>query len=177
MRNILYCLIITAFFLSCTQQYQFLNYEDFRKLGDIRAPDAPVFINDLSSDRFQNKPRPVWKWSTSKDAVISRYSFKDSSVVADWTETKASAFSPENDLTDDDYTLYVQAADLARNWSVSANLTITVDLIPPGPPVISGSAFTANPKPAWDWDSSDDAVSFIAAIDTTGDSKWAYTAA
>jgi hypothetical protein len=91
---------------------------------DTTPPSNPI-VNGESSP--SSNPRPTWTWNSVTDAVIYRYSFTDGS---NWTDTTDTSYTPTYDLTQDTYTLYVQACDEAGNWSGSGNHTVTLTLPP-----------------------------------------------
>ena len=85
--------------------------------ADTTAPTVPVVSGNDSS-------KPTWSWNTISDAVKYRYSFIDGSG---WTETTITNYTSITNLAvDTTNTLYVQAADIAGNWSASGSKTIVV---------------------------------------------------
>lgn len=91
---------------------------------DTQAPDAPVVTGPVNTTKL----RPVWSWNDVAGAVKYRYNFSDG---ADWKETVATSFTPDDNLEPDhQYTLSVQAGDQAGNWSSSGSFTITVSAAP-----------------------------------------------
>lgn len=79
-----------------------------------------------------NNQTPTWTWNTVKGAVLYRYELDGE--TENWTETAATAFTAESELSAGDHTLYVQAKNAAQTWTESGSHTITIDLIPPEAP-------------------------------------------
>ena len=94
---------------------------------DNIAPDPPsVSSNNASASNL----RPTWNWDqgASPGAGDFRYKLNDADLNSDATETTATTFTPQTNLSSGDFTLYVQEKDLAGNWSSSGSLSIQIDV-------------------------------------------------
>jgi len=86
---------------------------------DGTPPSAP----SVNSSSPSTDNTPTWTWSSSSDAVTYRISWTNGSG---WAETTATSYTPSSALSNGTYTLYVQAADAAGNWSNSGSKSVTV---------------------------------------------------
>jgi large repetitive protein len=120
----------------------------FTTVVDTLAPNFPT-VNAISPI---NVSTPTWTWvSNGGGDGIFRYKFEDSSLDNGAVSTLATSFTTALSLPDGAFTLFVQESDLAGNWSVNGSFTLTVDLIAPSAPQISGSTLTSDNTPTWIW--------------------------
>ncbi len=110
------------------------------------APPSPPAVSAAVVD---TQARPHWSWTASGDSTGFRYQL-DAELAEGWSIAGAGAltFTPDADLSMAEHTLFVQAVDLAGNWSASGSATI--DLLPDTPEV-SGTTPTRNTTPTWTW--------------------------
>jgi hypothetical protein len=102
-----------------------------------KGEDDPVLLNPpvVSSITLTQDPRPVWNWESVTGAGRYRHSFTES--PGDWIETIELSYTPDTDLPDGTYTLYVQAGN-DTEWSGSGFFTTTINSVVPSPPTIDG---------------------------------------
>ncbi len=118
---------------------------------DTRPPLAP----GLSSPPLTNNPSPLWQWATQAGGTGSFRIILDNPLgIYLAPETQATSFRPINPLQDGVHTLYIQERDTVGNWSTVAQSSSEVDTLAPGPPSVSISTPTNNPRPAWNWSGS-----------------------
>ena len=92
------------------------------------APEAPV----PSTATPTNDTTPTWTWSAVAGAVNYRYYFPDYPIIELGNVT---SFTPSTPLyTNQDHTFYLQASDIAGNWSEEGSHTVTIDTIAPSAP-------------------------------------------
>lgn len=116
------------------------------KLSDLEsdaiAPDAPV----VSGSTYTNDVTPTWTWTTPTGASgVFRIKLDDEDLTVGTTETNAMTYTPTTAISQTAHTLYVQARDLAGNWSASGGKIIVVDTS--APVVAIGSPLTAEYVP------------------------------
>lgn len=122
---------------------------------DLSGPQAPTVTGTTPT---ANR-RPVWEWTSNGGGtgdyrcLMNSDDFDDEENEEDVFLTSALMYSASEDLSEDDHTLYVQEIDTAGNWSESGSFTITVDITPPGDPVISAPSATNDSMPEWSWES------------------------
>ncbi len=79
-----------------------------------------------------NNQKPTWSWGAVTGAVNYRYSYVNNSA---WTEIgDVTEFTPAGNLSEGNHTLYIQAEDLAGNWSSSGSFTVNIDTSAPSAP-------------------------------------------
>ncbi len=118
----------------------------------ITYDTVPPVKPAVSCPRLVNTSRPGWTWATKGDgAGFYRYTLDNGSVPD--PETKDTAFSVPDSLTEGVHSLSVQERDLAGNWSEPGNCSVIVDLTVPKPPVPSlvGAAITNVRRPKFTW--------------------------
>ncbi len=93
--------------------------------SDTTVTDAPV----VTVASPTNNLRPVWNWNSVSGAVKYRTGFDNST----WVETTGTSYIPIIDLNpaNSPFTLYVQAANSAGNWSSSGSATVVIDNVAP----------------------------------------------
>lgn len=120
---------------------------------DFTAPAPPevsVVECDGGSGCVINSPKPTWEWVTGggDGNGTFRYQLNDGA----WSEpSEDRSFTPATDLESGVHTVYVQERDAAGNWSDSGSASVTIDLLPPGAPVVTSPPFTNNQQPTWSW--------------------------
>ena len=121
---------------------------------DLTAPEAP----SVGGPGLTNEPRTTWTW-TAEGASAIRYQL-DRESSDGWAETGVDTdeYTPRVDLPEGPHTLYVQASDDARNWSVSGFHTATVDLSRPASPVVTVVGLANTGRPTWRWDVPEESV-------------------
>lgn len=127
-------------------------------------------VPQLNPNIRTSNQRPTWTWNVNQDEdnPILKFRYQINRELAGaWVETEAidlgGSFTPEEDLLDGLYVLYVQALDSLGNWSISGTQGITVDTTPPAKPRIRGEYKTNNTNPVWTWTYAD--ASDIARIE------------
>ena len=122
---------------------------------DVSASKAPVVTS--SQGALTNVPRPIWSWSSggNGDAGIFRYKLNSQDFKVSDTGGVTSSFTPDTNLIDGTYTLYVQERDSAGNWSESGSFALVVDKIAPGNPVLVVATLAPlnTLRPTWKWKS------------------------
>ncbi|MCX7656714.1 MAG: Ig-like domain-containing protein, partial [Treponemataceae bacterium] len=120
--------------------------------GEIVYDSIPPAAPGVNGVSLTNNRKPTWSW-TSGGGGNGQYRYQLNSTTGNWTPTTATSYTPNSDLADGSYTLYVQERDAAGNWSASGSRTTVVDATPPNSPIISGTTPTTNPRPTWSWTS------------------------
>lgn len=152
---------------------------------DTTPPQAPAVMGQ----EWSALPRPAWSWTSGggNGGGYYRYGFAEGDWLAQ--EVALLTYTPEADLSDGAYTLYVQERDAAGNWSASGSFAIHVDTIAPAAPVITtdggngpGVDFATDAFEAvLDGTVTDDAVSVLVngsvegVMFTPGATSWSYT--
>ncbi|NOY07370.1 MAG: hypothetical protein GXP33_00810, partial [Spirochaetes bacterium] len=116
---------------------------------DTNPPDAPVVTGTTPT----NDTTPAWTWTNPSGTADVRYQM-DSESAGGWTTAGSviTSYTPGTSLTETTHTLYVQAQDVAGNWSASGSYAITVDITPLSPPdSFTGTTPTNDTTPAWGW--------------------------
>lgn len=117
---------------------------------DTTAPETP----NVNGSTLTNNKKPSWQWApVSGGNGTFRYKI-DAAAFSGETTVDTTAFTAADDLGEGDHWFFVQARDAAGNWSKSDSFRTTVDVTPPGAPLISGSAITNSLQPLWSWTSS-----------------------
>ena len=131
--------------------------------GDWQADETPTAISwtvdltppsppNVTGTTPSNEVKSTWIWTIGGEGSgIFRYKLDDSDLSTDAIETTSMSFTPSTNLTEGIHTLYVQERDEAGNWSESGSFSITIDLTPPSPPVVSGTTPTNDSTPMWSW--------------------------
>ncbi|MBN1306494.1 MAG: hypothetical protein JXA18_01155 [Chitinispirillaceae bacterium] len=114
---------------------------------DTTPPAAPV----VSGTTPTNDRTPLWTWISGGGGGNETFRYKLDD--ADFDETSAFQYLPDDDLSEGSHTLYVQERDAAGNWSESGEKAIVIDITPPGAPTVTGDALTNDPTPTWSWTS------------------------
>ncbi len=96
---------------------------------DTIAPTAPAITGVTPT----NNKTPTWAWTTDGSGNGTfRYRLNDSNLSDEAaTETTSPNFTPATDLSDGDYTLYVQEKDTLGNWSATAYKSIHIETSSP----------------------------------------------
>jgi len=118
---------------------------------DTTGPDSPSVWGDSPT----NNQKHTWNWGPMGGGNgIFRYQLDDENLE-DAAETPKKYFTPETDMADGLYTLYVQERDDAGNWSLPGSFTIEVDTSAADPPLFSGTSptTTSDTTPTWRWES------------------------
>jgi len=113
---------------------------------DTTPPNAPVVTAPLTT----GDATPTWSW-TSGGGGNGVFRYQLGGTAGDWAETSETSFTPEEDLADGSYTLYVQERDDAGNWSAAGTRTVQISQTGGAAPVVSGPEATQNRRPAWTW--------------------------
>ncbi len=117
---------------------------------DENAAAAPT----VSGPSLTNDNTPTWTWTPGGGGNGTyRFKLNDGDLSVDATQVTATSYTADPALSDGDHTLYVQEEDDAGNWSATGSWSVTVDTQPPGPPAVSGTTPTSNPRPTWTWTS------------------------
>ena len=118
---------------------------------DITAPGEPVVAGTTPT----NDTTPAWTWSSGGGEGNGTYRYKldDDDLTSGATQTTTTEFSPDEALTEETHTLYVEERDEAGNWSESGSFGIVVDVTAPDPPVVGGVTPTNDTTPTWTWSS------------------------
>ena len=119
---------------------------------DTTAPPAPSLSVAPASPTAN--PRPTWSWTGGVGDAYRYYRYKlgNDDFRSGGKDTTGTAFTPATGFTDGTYTLYVQERDSAGNWSASASVPITIDLVAPMAPTVSVTAALTNDEtPTWTW--------------------------
>lgn len=114
---------------------------------DLTPPDAPYVTGDTQT----NDTTPTWSWLVPEGTNNSRYRIN----YGEWQITNnpgKTGYTPAYPLAGGVYILELQVQDGAGNWSVSGKKTISIDLIPPDMPEVTGLTTTIDPMPTWTWD-------------------------
>ena len=110
---------------------------EFASQGPITL-QATCEDTDVDNIVFQYRLGGEEQWHNAGVASSSPY-------VMLWT--------PLDPLVGSQYEVRAVAFDTAGNPGVSGTSTVTVDVTPPNPPVVTGAALTNNPRPTWSWGS------------------------
>jgi hypothetical protein len=117
---------------------------------DLTGPLAPT----VSVATPPSNPKPTWTWTSNGGGKGAyRYKLDSQDLSTGSSQTVASTYTPILDLSEGSHTLYVQESDSAGNWSASGSASITIDITPPSPPVVSSQTPTNSQTPTWTWTS------------------------
>jgi hypothetical protein len=90
------------------------------------APASP----EVTIASFVNTLRPAWSWPAVTGA--SQYRMQLDTTTGTWNNIgNVLSWSPDYDLSTGTHVLYVQAGDIAGNWSDTASAGVIIDLISP----------------------------------------------
>ena len=137
---------------------------------DINPPDAPIVTGKTPT----NNTTPMWNWTNPSGTADVRYQM-DSEGAGGWTTEGSviSSYTSSSVLTEGSHTLYVQAMDVAGNWSASGSYAITVDTTPLSPPNgFSGTTPTNNTTPTWNWTNPSGTADVRYQMDSEGAGGW-----
>ncbi|MCX5768964.1 MAG: Ig-like domain-containing protein [Candidatus Hydrogenedentes bacterium] len=115
-------------------------------LVDLTAPNAPA----VTGPAITADATPTWTW-TSGGGGNGTYRYQLDSSTGAWTETSATEFTPDTDLSTGPHVLFVEERDDAGNWSPPGSWSVSIKLAGPEPPVVSGPEVTNNLRPRWTW--------------------------
>lgn len=108
----------------------------------------------LSSTPVATNQYPVWTWiSGGGGSGIFRYKLNDSDLSIGATQTSSLFYTPSSPLSEGVHILYLQEVNVLGNWSNVVSFSVTVDLTPPGKPIVTGMSPTSNVTPTWTWTS------------------------
>ncbi len=140
---------------------------------DLPAPSAPV----LSAPTVTNERRPTWTWTASEYA--DDYLVQFSSMPGTWTRVGVlpRAWTPADDLTDGNHSLFVKAVNAEGEESSFDVRTVKVDTLAPAAPGVTLTSPATDRTPTWTWTASTDSVSFRVQLDATDADGWTSTAA
>ncbi|HOV15300.1 MAG TPA: triple tyrosine motif-containing protein, partial [Spirochaetota bacterium] len=102
-----------------------------------------------------NNPLPTWIWSNVTNAIGYRYQF--GSEMGDWTNVNniKTYWSPQTELTEGSYTLFVQAKFIDGSYSISGAKTVDIHLGKKSGeiPVVEvlPAPKTVEKRPTWIW--------------------------
>jgi hypothetical protein len=124
---------------------------------DLTTTNAPVVDGPAAT----NNTTPTWTWTLPEGAVGYRYQV-DGEFSNEWTEinnTETASYTPESNLTEGEYILYVQAKNDVGNWSDSGFFSILVDSTSPS---IIGLTDDDTPRrqKVWNWSSNESDVEY-----------------
>jgi len=129
---------------------------------DTVAPPASV---DSGPDGPTNDPRPKFDFSSTDDSTTFACSI-DAGVPSFGPCSGDGADEAAEDLADGPYTFRVQAADAAGN-TTPVTREFSVDTEAPSLSLDSGpSGATHDPRPAFEFSSTDEAASFVCSLET-----------
>lgn len=97
---------------------------------------------------------PIWSWVSTSTGTQGdgRFRYQLDSETGTWSDLTTDTFyAPGATLTTGVHRLYVQETNEWGRFSTSGFFDIEIDLTPPSPPVITGSAFTNLVRPTWSW--------------------------
>lgn len=115
---------------------------------DNVPPNTPVVTGPSTSP----STKPTWTWTSGGNGNGTyRYKLDNDDLSSDAIQSTASVFTPTNDLTETDHTLYVQERDDAGNWSNAGSYKISIQ-IPPATPTISATSAVESVTLAWTQD-------------------------
>jgi len=137
---------------------------------DINPPDAPIVTGKTPT----NNTTPMWNWTNPSGTADVRYQM-DSEGAGGWTTEGSviSSYTSSSVLTEGSHTLYVQAMDVAGNWSASGSYAITVDTTPLSPPNgFSGATPTMDETPTWNWVNPSGTADVRYQMDSEGAGGW-----
>jgi hypothetical protein len=141
---------------------------DLRSLRvDSSAPTPPI----VTAPPYVVTPRPTWSW-TAPDATQIRVRYAGETSWIAWSDLADTTFTPAEDLAEGSYTLEVQAADGAGNWSAVGSATTIVGYTAPATPNVSGPLLTTNPRPVWQIDGDSASATLRYQIGGPSESNW-----
>ena len=112
---------------------------------DITPPNAPTVTGTSPT----NNKRPTWSWTHDGAGGNGTYQYKLDTGI--FTSTTATSYTPGADLGNGDHTLLVEERDAVGNWSLDGSFKITIDIIAPNAPTVTGASPTNNKRPTWSW--------------------------
>lgn len=83
-----------------------------------------------SATRTTSSKTPTWTWSSKDGSTQFRYKLNSSSFTGSETATTATSYTPNSNLPDGDYTLYVEESGYGT-WSSAGSYTITINTSTP----------------------------------------------
>jgi hypothetical protein len=115
---------------------------------DNVPPNPPVVTGPSTSP----STKPTWTWTSGGNGNGTyRYKLDDNDLSSGAIQSTANAFTPTEDLTETDHTLYVQERDDAGNWSNDGSYKITIQT-PPATPNISATSAVESVIVSWSQD-------------------------
>lgn len=97
-------------------------------VSDTTPPPAPTVT---SANATTNDATPTWTWTKPTGASGTfRYKLNSSDLTTGATETGLQTYTASS-LADGNHTLYVQAKDVAGNWSTTGSYTVAIDTVAP----------------------------------------------
>lgn len=116
---------------------------------DLTPPLAPV----VSGPTPTNDTTPLWQWTIPSSTFRLRCQVdgEDGPWIDLRGDPLTTSYAPTSSLTAGSHILYVQAGDLAGNWSASGSSTLIIDTKLPDAPTVSGDSPTKVLRPSWSW--------------------------
>ena len=102
---------------------------------------SPAYLYDLPmgpsvhAEPFTTDRRPVWTWQPTGIGTAPYRFATDKSELDTAVTTNATSYTPDSDLEDGEYTLYVQQKLPGDEWSWAGSATVTIYNIAPSAPV------------------------------------------
>lgn len=116
---------------------------------DFSAPGKPTVT--VNTPAVTNVARPVWSWTgTGGGSGAFQYNVDIGDFSSGAVDTRLMSFTPAADLSNGLHTVYVREKDSTGNWSPTGSAAVTIDLVAPAAPKISGASPT-NALPKWTW--------------------------
>ncbi|KPJ90059.1 MAG: hypothetical protein AMJ53_14975, partial [Gammaproteobacteria bacterium SG8_11] len=146
-----YCYIVKAFNATGLR-----STESEEVCASTSPPPPPPNAPSVTGATPTNNVTPTWTWTSGGGGNgLYRYKLDDSDLAIGAVETSATSFTPSSALAVGTHTLYVQESNNNGDWSASGSfaITITEEVVPLFPPIVTGSTPTYNEMPTWSWTS------------------------
>ncbi len=130
---------------------------DASTFTSLTAESAKCSAPNVTGTTPTNDSTPTWNWNSTatSPAGTGNFRYQLDGTGGAWTETTGTTFTPASALSHGAHTLYVQEeTDPSGSgvWSDSGSFAITVDLVAPAAPSVSGPASPTNDDtPTWTW--------------------------
>ena len=112
-------------------------------------PNAPVVVAATPT----NDRTPTWTWTIAPGSEASAVEYQLDGVDGAWISGAPTivSYTPENDLSDGNHTLFVRILSSGGTYSAVSPCTVLIDTLPPLSPVVGGTASTTQRRPIWTW--------------------------
>ena len=152
--------------MDVTYIFKIRAYDELENVSEyvesqIQIDATPPELVNITSEALTSSNKPTWNCVNEVEDVVEYGVTLNSNIEIKQTET---SFTSPVELSDGTHSLRVRGRDVVGNWSDYSVSTIVVDTTAPNKPNPSVIARTANQKPTWSWDTSNDVVLYEVRI-------------